>query len=222
MLVPENPKFDFADAQPDKLPDTGFQLDDLLTRSNAVFNSRASYDALLNSTADHDKLAFAALLNITTALNDIPTPLHPLKYLSEIIWDNLKDAPRPTRPQPDRFFGFVDPQLKTEILALGKQFSEEKNPAASGHPGATSSYKQNLFGEANVQITFHENTKKDSKIMVEIDMDYFADQLSHFFLEYVRNAISRKKTDPRTVYALRWMAARQNGKPYTPPFRLIA
>jgi hypothetical protein len=52
-----------------------------------------------------------------------------------------------------------------------------ENAPADLHPGATRSYKQIRFGEANVQLTFHENERLEvdgvSCVMVELDIDYF-------------------------------------------------
>ena len=93
------------------------------------------------------------------------------------------------------------------------------------HPGATSSYKQVQFGEANVQLTFHENDPRvviDGKtcVLVEPDIDYYKDPGAHLLLEVLPNVFSGL-TDPRVqVYMLRWIAGRcaqasRNSIPYT-------
>jgi len=60
----------------------------------------------------------------------------------------------------DRFFAWCDVRLidQVKIAAEAKEFAVENNPGLF-HPGATSSWKQIQFGEANVQVTFHENDK---------------------------------------------------------------
>jgi len=101
--------------------------------------------------------------------------------------------------------------IKKDAKCDFREFTEEKDPAKKGHPGSTSSYKPNLLGEANIQITFHENDRDGNAIKAELDIDFFSDPLSHFFLEVVPNKITGGKTDPKTVYVLPWMAALRKG-----------
>lgn len=213
MLIPKEGRPDFTEARPGNLAANGPQLEELLRRSSAM----AEFDALRDS-----QLECAGLLNITTAMNDIELlPKHPLRYFTKILWENPPGKDR-GRPQPDRFFGFAEPELLVEIKKqLGNQFSEEKDPARKGHPGATCSFKQNSFGEANLQLTFHENTKDGNNIMVEADLDFFKDQFAHFFLEVIPNKITGGKTNPFAMYVLRWMAARQKGLTFSPPYRIV-
>ena len=96
---------------------------------------------------------------------------------------------------------------------------------AAFHPGATRSYKQIQFGEANVQLTFHEDDLRTiggvECIKVEPDIDYFKDLLAHALLEVVVNSVTKSLTDPRQVYVLRWMAGRHAGVPnFNPPYAL--
>jgi len=91
------------------------------------------------------------------------------------------------------------------------------------HKGATRSYKQVQFGEANVQLTFHENdhptTGHAEWIKVEPDIDYFKDPLSHAILEVTANQVTHSLTDPRLVYVLRWIAGRHaNIANFNPPY----
>ena len=78
------------------------------------------------------------------------------------------------------------------------------------HSGATRSWKQIQFGEANVQLTFHENNKQVINgvncVMVEPDIDYYKDLGAHALLEVVANKLTGSLTDPRQVYVLRWIA----------------
>jgi hypothetical protein len=94
------------------------------------------------------------------------------------------------------------------------------------HKGATSSYKQIQFGEANVQITFHENDRKQIDavdcVLVEPDIDYFKDLAAHALLEVLPNGFSGQLTDPRVVYVLRWIAGRRAGVPEFDPLYTIA
>jgi hypothetical protein len=217
MLIRKEAKFDFRDARADSLSNNAPEFADLLARSPASDDAQARFAALLD-----DQQACAAMLNITTAMNEVPLRKQSmLKYFRRIIWDDMAGAPRPTKPQKDRFYAFVNPDLKNDIVALGREFTEEKNPDKKGHPGATSSFKQNLLSEANIQITFHEKVRDaDNSIKAELDIDFFTDPLAHFFIEVVPNTITGGKTDPRIVYLLRWMAARKNGLSFSPPYRI--
>ena len=93
-----------------------------------------------------------------------------------------------------------------------------------GTPGrvqpATRSWKQTRFDVSNVQLTFHEtNTRTIKKpdgtsvdcVIVEPDIDYYKDILSHGLLEVLPNLLTDGKTDPRQDYLLRWMATKLEG-----------
>jgi hypothetical protein len=43
-------------------------------------------------------------------------------------------------------------------------------------------------------------------IKVEPDMDMYKDLLAHALLEVLPNELTRERTDPRAIFALRWMA----------------
>jgi len=78
--------------------------------------------------------------------------------LKRIIWDNSGDFAM----RPDRFFAWADPALIDQIeLAKHQRPKTFENATGILHPGATRSYKQVQFGEANVQLTFHENDRLD-------------------------------------------------------------
>ena len=125
----------------------------------------------------------------------------------------------------DRFYGWADPALYDEVRQAATQglFAREAGFAAF-HKGATDSYKQVQFGEANVQLTFHANDTKVidglTYIKMEPDIDYYKDLASHTLLEVITNGISGSLTDPRQVYVLRWIAGRQlAGIPeFSPPY----
>ena len=69
----------------------------------------------------------------------------------------------------------------------------------------------NQTSSAKRIYTFHENNRDVNAIKAELDIDFFSDPLSHFFLEVVPNKITGGKTDPKTVYVLPWMAALRKG-----------
>jgi hypothetical protein len=102
-------------------------------------------------------------------------------------------------PAQDRFFAWCDPRLidQVEIGAAAHQFAVENNPGLF-HPA--SSWKQIEFGEANVQLTFHEGDKQTigdvECIMVEPDIDYFRDLGAHAIFEVIPNAITHSLTNP--------------------------
>jgi len=55
---------------------------------------------------------------------------------------------------------------------------------------------------------------------VEPDIDYFKDPGAHFLLEVAVNAFG-SITDPKAVYALRWIAGRRAGVPEFDPLYTI-
>lgn len=83
------------------------------------------------------------------------------------------------------------------------------------------------FGEANVQLTFHENDTLTLdglvSVKVEPDIDYYKDLGAHALLEVIPNELFGSLTDPKTVYVLRWIAGRHAGIPdFDPPYTIIA
>jgi hypothetical protein len=128
-------------------------------------------------------------------------------------------------PAQDRFFAWCDPELIQQIqtAAADGKFSVEQNPGLF-HPGATRSWKQIQFGEANVQLTFHENEKPPDGtnwVLVEPDMDYYQDLAAHALLEVVYNAVTKSLTDPAQVYVLRWTDGQTSGIPEFKPLYTI-
>lgn len=161
----------------------------------------------------------ACFFNLVTAMSQIHLPVKtPLDYLKELIWDGSMAQ--------DRFFAWADRAVIDQILQAAKQgeFSPEVGTAIF-HPGATRSWKQVQFGEANVQLTFHENDKKvidgTDCVMIEPDIDYYKDLGAHALLEVVANKLTGSLTDPRQVYLLRWIAGRHAGVPnFEPPYTI--
>jgi len=177
---------------------------------------KARYEDLL----ENKPLSLAALLNITTAMKEIHLPEgSPLDYLRQLKWnDSLAQDP---------FFAYCDPKLldQVKIAAAQGEFAPETD-SAFFHPGATASWKQIQFGEANVQLTFHENDTKLinglSCIVVEPDIDYFKDLGAHALLEVSPNALTHGLTNPEEVYVLRWIAGRRAGvAEFNPPYTIV-
>src|SRR5947207_8976721 len=143
----------------------------------------------------------------------------PLDYLKAVIWDLEGDSAMAR----DRFYGWADPAI-LEQLRLAKIQKEFADAPFGLHKGATKSFKQVEFGEANVQLTFHENDKLMidgiNCVKIEPDIDYFRDTSAHLLLEVLVNAFG-SLTDPRTAYALRWIAVQRDGIPEFDPLYTI-
>jgi hypothetical protein len=215
MLVSQNPGYNFAGARwPMAKALYPFLGGDV---SDAAGEKR--YDDLLDQTP----AALACFLNLTEAMSDIALPQKtPLDYIRQMRWDAA------FMPAQDRFFSYCDAELIHQVrdAAAAGKFSEEPAPGFL-HPGATHSWKQVQFGEANVQLTFHENAADHKTIdgvdcvTLEVDIDYFRDALAHFFLEVTVNKLTHALTDPVEVYVLRWMAGRMAGVPEFAPLYTV-
>ncbi len=220
MLIPKSNQLNFADA-------TWKALDKSRPALKALFANGASSDQAAaqrygDIMEDQGGVILACLLNITTAMGQIQLPRQtPLDYIKRIVWDREGDFAL----AQDRFFAWADPELKKQIEQAKLQHPPKFADAPFVlHPGATSSYKEIEFGEANVQLTFHENNQLKidgvNCVLVEPDIDYFKDLLNHLLLEVVVNAFG-SLTDPRTVCVLRWIAGRRAGIPEFDPLYTI-
>jgi len=188
-----------------------------LLRAGAADDAAASdrYSQLMEQHAP----VLACYFNLVTAMSQIHLPVKtPLDYIKELIWDD-------TMAQ-DRFFAWADPAVIDQVIQAAAQglFAPEVGTAVF-HAGATRSWKQVQFGEANVQLTFHENNKKTINglecVMIEPDIDYYKDLAAHALLEVVTNKLTNSLTDPRQVYVLRWIAGRHAGVPnFEPPYTI--
>lgn len=132
----------------------------------------------------------------------------------------------------DRFYAYADSDMigQATEAAERKELDEEAGIIRRiFHHGSTLSYKQTQFGEADVQITFHEQAKRNiggveiDCVKVEPDIDYYKDIIAHGLGEVLPNAISKAVgegglTDPEKVYLLRWTAAQQAGLEFDPPY----
>ncbi len=217
MLIPSSNSFNFAQAKWNVLAANRPEFRDLFKNGAATDDEAATrYGNLEEGGA-----LLACLLNITTAMQQLHLPQKTaFDYLKRVIWDKGKFA-----MAQDRFYAWADPQLIEQIKQAMQQKPKIIDTAPFGlHPGATSSYKQIQFGEANVQLTFHEGERLDvdgvNCVMVEPDIDYFKDTGAHLLLEVAVNAFG-SLTDPREVYALRWIAGRRAGIPEFDPLYTI-
>jgi hypothetical protein len=81
------------------------------------------------------------------------------------------------------------------------------------------------YGEANAQLTFHENdTRKIGSadcVTLELDIDYYRDPLAHAILEVLPNGLTHALTNPVEVYVLRWMAGQMAGTPEFAPLYTV-
>lgn len=219
MLLPKSPRFDFAPARWETLQARRQSLARLLA---AGAGDAQAAERRYNDLKDHEAgEVLACLLNTTTALEQILLPQKTaLEYLQAIRWD----LDGPWRLARDRFFAWADPALipQLELARLQNKFADAPGTL---HPGATRSFKQVEFGEANVQLTIHGNDRQQTDgcncVLVEADIDYFRDPAAHLLLEVMVNAFG-SLTDPRTVYALRWIAGRRAGVPEFDPLYVIA
>jgi hypothetical protein len=216
MLLSNDPSFDFSEAKWEVLR-TKPEFDSILT--SGVSSESAGRDRYTDVLENRPE-ALACLLNILTAMQQIHLRSGtPVTYLRELIWDESME--------PDRFYGWVSTELVPQVEHSAAEGHFEPEPgAALFHPGATRSYKQKQFGEANVQITLHENDTRTIKgipcVKVEFDIDYYKDPLAHALLEVVYHRLTGAATDPRQVYVLRWVAGRRAGMPdFNPPYRLV-
>jgi hypothetical protein len=214
MLLHKDGDFNFNAASWNKLP---AKLGRLLA-AGAASDDDAS-DRYTNLLESHEPV-LACLLNITTAMSQIHLRQGAaLDYFKLLNWDETM--------KQDRFFGYADAALVQQVrwAVDDKAFVPEPGFELF-HAGATSSYKQIQFGEANVQITFHENQRKQIDgvdcVLVEPDIDYYKDLAAHALLEVLPNGFSGQLTDPRAVYVLRWIAGRRAGVPEFDPLYTIA
>ncbi len=211
------------------------QWRDLAASRPALFaflnGNEAGYNDLLEQSPD----CLACLLNITAAIECLPLQANLLTLFKEIELRREPDKTKRTGVNQDRFFAFADETLKTLIEQEAGPGGLFETALATLHPGADASFKEVRFGEANLQFTFHSNERKTIGgvpcTKVEMDMDYFKDVGAHIFLEVIPNTLGRRlklgdgPTDPRQIYALRWMAGRNrqvnpDSKPFDPLYTL--
>ena len=217
MLLPNHTRFDFSAASWEALGDTHSDLRDLFAAGADAAAAEARYNQLMN----HEPAALACLLNVTTAMAQVELEQgSPLDYVKQLIWDGHSI-------KQDRFFAYAEKSLLDDVRHAAEQgdFAPELFPNLF-HPGATVSYKQKQFGEANLQLSFHANDlveiDGDEYMKVEADIDYYDDPLAHAILEVIPNHF-KGPTDPIAAYVLRWIAGRHAGVPeFEPPYTIEA
>ena len=213
MLLPKDGSFNFNQAHWSDIGDSLPEVQKIFgADTTTVKSARDRYESLLESQS----AVAAGLWNILTAMGQLQLSSGTaLSYLRQIQWD---------RVQNDRFFGYADKKLVEQIqIAVAQKKFKPEIGSAMFHKGATSSFKQVQFGEANVQITFHENdTAPNGCVSVEPDMDYFQDLGGHAIIEVLHNTLTGKISDPKTIYTLRWIAGMQAGIPeFNPPYTVV-
>ena len=215
MLIRKDPEFNFHEAVWPRLEEKYPGYSKLL-RSGMVDDASAAtrYAQLME---DRPKV-LACFFNLMTAMTQISLPEGtPADYLSEVDWDEMKQ---------DRFFAWANPALIDQVVLAAAHGLFKPEPATSlFHPGASRSWKQVQFGEANVQLTFHESERKEiggvNCVKIEPDIDYFRDPAAHAILEVAVNTLAHSATEPAEVYVLRWIAGRHAGVPaFEPPYTL--
>ncbi len=223
MLLPNNGSFRFSNASWINVQQTYPEIHSILTRGAATeADAQARYENLM----EKDPAALASFWNLITAMTDIDLPSgNPVSYLKQLIWQDIPER-NISAPARDRFYAYADKALVSQVHLAAQQneFAPEMDPATF-HKGATSSYKQIQFGEANVQLTFHENDTQlidgTECIVVEPDIDYYKDLVAHALLEVLVNGLAGTLTDPKNVYVLRWIAGRRAGVPeFNPPYTI--
>jgi hypothetical protein len=214
MLLPKSSTFNFRRCTWKALQKERPALRALLTKGAANANDAEQRYTQLIESGNQPKAA--CLLNLGTAMAAINMPHDTaLSYVKQVIWDRI---------QQDRLFVWADAALLDQVN-IAMQHGEFMPVPFLLHAGATRSVKQLQFGEANVQLTFHENDKTIvggvNCILLEPDIDYFKDLGAHALLEVIPNSISGSLSDPRTVYFLRWMAGRHAGVPDFDPLYTV-
>ena len=217
MLVPRQPRFDFSRADWDLIQANWPAAFSALAFGATADTARARYDALLDTPQQA-----AALWNIITSMRDVHLPQgNPLEYLREIIWEG------DLAPKGDRFFAFADERLIAQVEIAHQQgvFDAEPHPALF-HTDATRSFKYAGFGEANLQLTFHEGVTKtvggETWVRIEPDIDYYKDLGAHALLEVLPHQVTGSKTSPVVAYVLRWIAGRHAGvAEFDPPYTIV-
>jgi len=215
MLIPNEPVFNFAgltwEAAQVKMPFLaalpGQSDDDARDRFSQMMETNGSK-------------SLACMLNLVTAMEAIDLDgRSPVSFLRQVRWDY-------NFPAQDRFFAYCDAGLVDAVRAAAeKGMFEPEHGSDIFHPGATLSWKQVEYPEANVQLTFHTNpidcVPGNNWVTVEPDIDYYKDLGAHAILEVCRNGLTGSLTEPGEVFVLRWIEQRRLGRPdFAPGYTL--
>jgi hypothetical protein len=209
MLAADDPGYSFVNAR----WEAALQSYPFLAGDTDAVTAQARYENML----EQQENVLACFLNLGEAMSQIHLQRGtPLDYIEQVRWDKA--------PAKDRFFAYCDAKLVDQVkqAAAERQFAEEPNPAVF-HPGSTASWKEIRFGEANVQLTFHQNPP-DCKtingvdcVTVEPDIDFYKDLAAHAIFEVIPNGLTHTLTNPIEVYVLRWVAGQHSGLPQFEP-----
>lgn len=174
--------------------------------------SSIEQDQFLAFSEQADGLPAACLLNVLEAIRLCDPQMLAMLLAVPLEVDRLetfRDRRKPGVCQ-DRVLLHVKPDLKDLLVRAG--FHRESS-LLHGKPRPDEeavSYKQQDFPYGNLQFTLF--TKKTAlECYADIDMDYHRDKVSHAVLEVLPNLFG-SRTDPRKVYGLRWMAAKNAGQ----------
>ena len=214
MLISNNPGFSFVNA---RWPAAKQAYPFLSLATEDPVAAQRRYEDLLEA-----ELPLACFLNIVEAMSQIVLPQQtPLDYLKLVYWEGTYANAAP--PAQDRFYAWCDKGLVDQVRQATQAGIFVPAPY-SLHPGATNSWKQVNFGEANVQLTFHEHAvhpEHPDWIIVEPDIDYFRNSANHVFLEVLPNIVTHHLTDPIMVYVLRWIAGQTLQTPEFDPLYTV-
>ena len=220
MLVPKNPVYKFGAAKFENLKNIDPAVPGILTGDLNNDAAATRWGTLFDTAAP----SAACVLNILTVMAGISVAggKQLLGFLKQALFDH--------RMKQDRFYAWADNGLIPRLAGPQETPSDVRFAPAiitqKDHPGGTRSFKEQQFSEANLQVTFHENDAPPPGhpdwVLVEPDIDYFADPLAHFFLEVVASAVTQQLTDPKEVLALRWMAMRRSGRTFNPLYVITA
>ena len=168
----------------------------------------------------------ACLLNIVEAIRLLPNGDSLLKAIQPLPLIPANEASRSKREPgilPDRLLVDAEPTLEPLLRTLSAVL-DRANSSAHGSPQAGEevvSFKENRFAEGNLQFTLFTSAER---VYADIDMDVHRDKLSHGLFEFFPNTVFGTRTDPRRIYALRWMASRNSGPDqaeFSPPYVLM-
>lgn len=208
LMIPNHAKFAFPPWA--ELKDRFAATAKLIAGGVDDKTAEARYEAL----GKEKPLSLASLMNLSAAMEQLELGggKNPMDFIKEVIWDD-------TLAQ-DRFFGYADPGILplVQAAAADDEFARESG-CKFFHKGSTCSYKQVQFDYSNVQLTFHEETKKVIDgvecIKIEPDMDLYKEIVAHGLGEVVPNLSSGGLTNPLDVLALRFI---DTGQGEDPPF----
>jgi hypothetical protein len=216
MLVRKTASFDFRNARWGLLRENRPDFARLL--ASGVGDSAAT-EGRYAQLMEGRPAVLGCFFNLATALSQVHFPAGtPLDFMRELIWGE--------QMAQDRIFAWAEERMIDQITEASSQgLFTPQLAAVVSRSSATRSWKQVQFGEANIELTFHENHKRiidgTNCILVEVDFDYYKDLMAHGLLEIQANSLSGILTDPRQVYVLRWMAGRHAGVPdFNPPYVL--